>query len=68
MSHTRRDFIKYIVAGSVASGCPIDHALMAEPAGTSSTPMVEGEHFKVCTRCATVTPSQSQTPQGKLTL
>ena len=48
MPQTRRDFIKYIVAGSVASGCPIDRALMAEPAGAASAPMVEGEHFNVC--------------------
>jgi protoporphyrinogen/coproporphyrinogen III oxidase len=48
MPQTRRDFIKYIVAGSVASGCPIDHALMAEPAGAAASPMVEGEHFNVC--------------------
>jgi hypothetical protein len=48
MSHTRRNFIKYVVAGSVASGCPIDNALFAEPAGDSPAPKVEGEHFEVC--------------------
>jgi monoamine oxidase len=47
MSHTRRDFIKYAVVGSIASGCPVDHALLAEPGG-SATPLVEGEHFAVC--------------------
>ena len=47
MSQTRRDFIKYVVAGSIASGCPIDHALLAEPGGSAS-PIVEGEHFAVC--------------------
>ena len=46
MSHTRRDFIRYVVAGSIASGCPIDHALLAEPGGRS--PSVEGEQFAVC--------------------
>jgi protoporphyrinogen/coproporphyrinogen III oxidase len=48
MSQTRRDFIKYVVAGSIASGCPIDKALLEEPGGASATPLVEGEHFAVC--------------------
>jgi len=48
MSPNRRDFIRYVVAGSIAAGCPIDHALLAEPAGAGSSPMVEGEHFNVC--------------------
>jgi protoporphyrinogen/coproporphyrinogen III oxidase len=48
MSQTRRDFIKYVVAGSIASGCPIDKALLEEPGGASATPLVEGEHFGVC--------------------
>ncbi len=46
MSHNRRDFIKYVVVGSIASGCPINHALLAEPTGGG--PLVEGEHFSVC--------------------
>src|SRR5271167_688984 len=48
MSHNRRDFIRYVVAGSVASGCPIDQAFLAEPPGNPSTPLVEGEHFAIC--------------------
>ena len=48
MSHTRRNFIKYVVAGSIASGCPVDQALFAEPPGATKTPLVEGEHFAVC--------------------
>ena len=48
MSQNRRDFIKYVVAGSIASGCPIDHALLAEPSGGAPGPIVEGEHFNVC--------------------
>lgn len=48
MSHTRRDFIKYIVVGSIASGCPIDKALLAVPGTAAPGPMVEGEHFAVC--------------------
>jgi oxygen-dependent protoporphyrinogen oxidase len=48
MSHTRRDFIKYVVAGSVASGCPVDLALLADASGKLPAPMVEGEHFGIC--------------------
>jgi protoporphyrinogen/coproporphyrinogen III oxidase len=48
MSHSRREFIRYVVAGSIASGCPVDLALQAEPGGGASGPMVEGEHFAVC--------------------
>ena len=29
MSHTRRDFIKFTVAGSIAAGCPIEEALFS---------------------------------------
>src|SRR3984957_10763149 len=48
MSHTRRNFIKYVVAGSVAAGCPIDAPLLAAPDKKSTTPRVEGEHFEIC--------------------
>ncbi|HKV61851.1 MAG TPA: FAD-dependent oxidoreductase [Candidatus Acidoferrum sp.] len=54
MSASRRDFIKFVVAGSVASGCPLDAALLpSEPAHferpeASSRPLVDGEHFEVC--------------------
>src|ERR1700676_1416830 len=54
MSHTRREFIRYVVAGSVASGCPVDAALLpatgSKPTGSkpSGAPQVEGEHFEIC--------------------
>ena len=48
MSHSRREFIKYVVGGSVAAGCPVDQALLAEPQPQAPSPMVEGEHFGVC--------------------
>jgi protoporphyrinogen oxidase len=49
MSHSRRNFIKYVVAGSVAAGCPMDASLLAVPDEKSSTtPRVEGEHFEIC--------------------
>jgi Flavin containing amine oxidoreductase len=46
MSNSRRDFIKFVVAGSVAAGCPIDLTLLAQP--PAPQPRVEGEHFQVC--------------------
>jgi hypothetical protein len=54
MSHSRREFIRYVVAGSVASGCPADVALLPEPDSAlsaskpSGAPRVEGEHFEIC--------------------
>jgi protoporphyrinogen oxidase len=45
MPPSRRDFIKFVVAGSVTAGCPIDSTLRTEPAGA---PRVEGEHFDIC--------------------
>jgi hypothetical protein len=46
MSNSRRDFIKFVVAGSVAAGCPIDLTLLAQ--APAPQPRVEGEHFQVC--------------------
>jgi len=46
MSHSRRDFIKYVVVGSVAAGCPIDSTLLAAP--DSAACIVQDEHFEVC--------------------
>jgi spermidine dehydrogenase len=48
MSHSRREFIKYVVVGSVAAGCPIDHTLLATPDSAPVTPRMDGEHFEVC--------------------
>lgn len=45
MSQSRRDFIRFVVAGSVAAGCPLDATLVAAP---TSAPQVHGEHFEVC--------------------
>ena len=49
LSHSRRDFIKFVVAGSVASGCPIDTALLLnrDEAGSRSASL-QGEHFQIC--------------------
>ncbi len=46
MGRSRRDFIRYVVAGSVAAGCPVELELMAEPAPVR--PKVQGEENVVC--------------------
>ena len=51
--NSRRDFIKFVVAGSVAAGCPLDHTLVAAPsvghsAAPAASPRVDGEHFEIC--------------------
>jgi hypothetical protein len=48
MAHSRRDFIRYVVAGSVAAGCPVDKALIRASTAATATPQVEGEHFEIC--------------------
>jgi protoporphyrinogen oxidase len=46
---SRREFIKFVVAGSVAAGCPIDKTLLAAPDSKSpGAPLVHGEHFEIC--------------------
>jgi monoamine oxidase len=50
MSHTRRDFIKFVLAGSVTAGCPIDSTLLAAPAETGPAPLIDSEHFEICHR------------------
>src|SRR6202046_46076 len=46
MSDTRRDFLKFIVAGSVAAGCPVDFSLLA--AEDSPAPQLDGDHYEIC--------------------
>ncbi len=49
MASSRRDFIKFVVAGSVAACCPIDKAFLgASDSKSSGAPLVHGEHFEVC--------------------
>jgi hypothetical protein len=48
MSQNRRDFIRFVVAGSVAAGCPVDSTLAAAPHPSGQGPLVHGEHFEVC--------------------
>jgi hypothetical protein len=46
VSPNRRDFIKFVVAGAVASGCPMDAELFA--AAAAAAPAIEGEENKIC--------------------
>jgi protoporphyrinogen oxidase len=51
MSANRRDFIKFVVAGAVTAGCPIDRSLVA--AQTADSPRnhpadVDGEDNRIC--------------------
>ena len=51
MSANRRDFIKFVVAGAVAAGCPIDLSLLAAETGDSKKSRaadVEGEDNRIC--------------------
>jgi hypothetical protein len=48
MENSRRDFIKFVVTGSIASGCPMDPSLLAVAEKQSVAPRVAGEHFDIC--------------------
>jgi protoporphyrinogen oxidase len=45
MTASRRDFIKYVVAGSVLAGYPLDQSLLAAPA---PEPKLGGEQNEIC--------------------
>src|SRR5215831_10025488 len=46
MSSNRRDFIRFVVAGAVTAGCPVDLPLLAQ--ASEPTPAVDGEDNKIC--------------------
>jgi protoporphyrinogen/coproporphyrinogen III oxidase len=51
MSANRRDFIKFVVAGAVTAGCPIDLSLVAAQAGDAQKDHpadVDGEDNRIC--------------------
>jgi protoporphyrinogen oxidase len=48
MGTNRRDFIKFVVVGSVAAGCPVDLSLLSAQTGRSTTPEVDGEENQIC--------------------
>ena len=47
MSPNRRDFIRFVVAGSVAAGCPVDLSLIAQ-AQTAVGPTLDSEENTIC--------------------
>jgi len=46
MTDTRRDFLKFVVAGSVAAGCPVNLSLLHAESGPK--PQLDGDHFAIC--------------------
>ena len=49
MSANRRDFIKFVVAGAVAAGCPIDLSLVsAQTDAEKNKSAVDGEDNRIC--------------------
>ncbi|MGA8868914.1 MAG: FAD-dependent oxidoreductase, partial [Candidatus Sulfotelmatobacter sp.] len=50
MSSNRRDFIKFVVAGAVTAGCPLDLSLVAQSADAAGNhpAAVDGEDNKIC--------------------
>jgi protoporphyrinogen oxidase len=43
---SRRDFLKFVVAGSVTAGCPFPHAL--RPVNADASAQIDGDHFAIC--------------------
>ncbi len=48
MQSNRRSFIKFVVTGPVAAGCPVDLSLLAAPGPEGAAPAVDGEHNEIC--------------------
>ena len=50
MSANRRDFIRFVVAGAVTAGCPIDLSLVAQSgeAQKNSVPLLDSEDNRIC--------------------
>lgn len=46
MSTNRRDFIKFVVAGAVAAGCPANLSVVAQ--SSEHQPQVDGENNSIC--------------------
>jgi monoamine oxidase len=46
VSTSRRDFLKFVVAGSVSAGCPYPHSLRL--AAPDPAAQVDGDHFAIC--------------------
>jgi protoporphyrinogen oxidase len=48
VSANRRDFIKFVVAGAVTAGCPVDLSLIAQTAETHGGTTVDSEENRIC--------------------
>jgi protoporphyrinogen/coproporphyrinogen III oxidase len=48
VSANRRDFIKFVVAGAVTAGCPVDLSLVAQSGAPGGEAKVEGEENRIC--------------------
>jgi protoporphyrinogen oxidase len=48
MTPNRRDFIKFVIAGSVTGGCPIDLSQLSAQTENPKSPVVEGEDNSIC--------------------
>jgi len=46
MSQSRRDFLKFVLAGSAAAACSINFS--ASTGSSEASPQIEGEHFDIC--------------------
>ncbi|MGC1385539.1 MAG: FAD-dependent oxidoreductase [Candidatus Acidiferrales bacterium] len=46
MTTSRRDFLKFVVAGSVTAACPFPHSLRSADAEPST--QIDGDHFAIC--------------------
>jgi monoamine oxidase len=46
MTETRRDFLKFVVSGSIAAGCPIDLSPRSDDRAQAAN--VDGDHFEIC--------------------
>ncbi|MBV9572893.1 MAG: FAD-dependent oxidoreductase [Acidobacteriales bacterium] len=48
MSANRRDFIKFVVAGSIAAGCPIDLSLLSAETSRTNHVLLDSEDNRIC--------------------
>jgi len=53
MPQTRRNFIKFAVAGSVAAGCPIDRLFLRNPRGNRPIGWLKAITSRLFMTCAT---------------
>lgn len=68
MSETRRDFLKFVLSGSLAASCPFDRSLVA--ADRPAEAHVDGDHFEIChqVRGGKAFPAQSATKRYEVVI